>query len=282
MPLPKLRTSGVQGVGLIAVTYVYFLIFAQFAFIHRLDTLGIAGDHLKFVMAAMAIGGILLSLLAPRVSFLPSPARRLQLAFCLAGIAAFLTISQLTVGAAIAVSMLIGAALGLLTVTLVTHLRQWTGNHNPLLKVGLGTGIGYFLCNVPSLFIATPQVQSATAGLLCLAGIILANFTVEASTESDIELSINSRPLLRAQYSIRPRRRILRRTHMARLRRLLHHPEHCRPQSGHMARLGTPLVQRFHSPRRSHVQRIPAAPPRPLRGSGLRCRRSRSRLPSTA
>ncbi len=90
MPLPKLRTSGVQGVGLIAVTYVYFLIFAQFAFIHRLDTLGIAGDHLKFVMAAMAIGGILLSLLAPRVSFLPSPARRLQLAFCLAGIAAFL------------------------------------------------------------------------------------------------------------------------------------------------------------------------------------------------
>ncbi|MGC1424954.1 MAG: cbb3-type cytochrome c oxidase subunit II [Terracidiphilus sp.] len=184
MPLPKLRTSGVQGVGLIAVTYVYFLIFAQFAFIHRLDTLGIAGDHLKFVMAAMAIGGILLSLLAPRVSFLPSPARRLQLAFCLAGIAAFLTISQLTVGAAIAVSMLIGAALGLLTVTLVTHLRQWTGNHNPLLKVGLGTGIGYFLCNVPSLFTATPQVQSATAGLLCLIGIILANFTVEASTES--------------------------------------------------------------------------------------------------
>ncbi len=61
----RLRSSGVQGIGLIAVTYVYFLIFAQFAFIHRLDALGIAGDHLKFVMAAMAIGGILLSLSGP-------------------------------------------------------------------------------------------------------------------------------------------------------------------------------------------------------------------------
>ena len=69
----RLRPSGVQGIGLIAVTYVYFLIFAQFAFLHRLDALGIAGDHLKFVMAAMAIGGILLSLLAPRVAFLHRP-----------------------------------------------------------------------------------------------------------------------------------------------------------------------------------------------------------------
>jgi cbb3-type cytochrome c oxidase subunit II len=182
MPLAKFRTSGVQGVGLIAVTYVYFLIFAQFAFIHRLDSLGIAGDHMKSVMTAMAIGGILLSLLAPRVTFLPSPVRRLQLAFCLAGVAAFLTIAPLGIPAAIAVSLVIGAGLGWLTVTLVTHLRQWTGDRNALLKVGLGTGIGYFFCNVPSLFTASPQVQSATAGLLCLLGVVLANFTVEPAS----------------------------------------------------------------------------------------------------
>src|ERR1700759_3816616 len=152
MLLAKLHRSGVQGVGLIAVTYVYFLIFAQFAFIHRLDALGIAGDHLKFVMAAMAIGGILLSLLAPRVSFLPSPARRLQMGFSLAGIAAVLSLAPLTASSAILVAVLIGAGLGVLTVTLVTYLRQWTGDGNPLVKVGLGTGIGYLLCNVPLLF----------------------------------------------------------------------------------------------------------------------------------
>ena len=183
MSLAKLRTSGVQGVGLIAVTYVYFLIFAQFAFLHRLDTLGITGAYLKIVMAAMAIGGILLSLLVPRITPLPSPVRRLQLAFCLAAIAAFLTIAPLTVATAIAVSLLIGVGLGLLTVTLVTHLRQWTGDRNALSKVGLGTGIGYFLCNVPSLFTASPQVQSATAGLLCLLAIVFAAFTVEPESQ---------------------------------------------------------------------------------------------------
>ena len=183
MLLGKLRTSGVQGIGLIAITYVYFLIFAQFAFIHRLDALGISGAYLKSVMAAMAIGGIMLSLLSPRISWIPSASRRLQLAFCVAGIAAFLTIASLTVVAAIAVSLLIGAGLGLLTVTLVTNLRQWTGDHNALFKVGIGTGIGYLLCNIPSLFTASPQVQSATAGLLCLLGIVIASFTVEGSLD---------------------------------------------------------------------------------------------------
>ncbi len=181
----KLRASGIQGVGLVAVTYVYFLIFAQFAFIHRLDTLGITGTHLKSVMAAMAIGGIVLSLVAPRLGQFPSPARRLQCAFGGAAIAAFLTLAPLNLASAVAVSMLIGAGLGLLTVTLVTHLRQWIGNRNALLKVGLGTGIGYFLCNVPLLFTATPEIQSATAGLLCLIGIVLANFTVGPSSEPE-------------------------------------------------------------------------------------------------
>jgi len=195
MRFDRVRTSGVQGVGLIAVTYVYFLIFAQFAFIHRLDTLGIAGAHLKSVMAAMAVGGILFSLLAPRVTLLPSPLRRLQLAFGLAGLAAFLTITPLTAATAVAVSSLIGASLGLLTVTLVTHLRQWTGDRNALLKVGLGTGIGYFLCNVPSLFTASPQIQSAAAGLLCMLAIFLANFTVEPATLPHSETTSASLPI---------------------------------------------------------------------------------------
>src|SRR5579863_294785 len=184
MLLTRLRASGIQGVGLVAVTYVYFLIFAQFAFIHRLDALGISDAHLKSVMAAMAIGGIALSLLAPRLNHFPSPIRRLQCAFGGAAVAAFLTITSLTLASAMVVSTLIGTSVGLLTVTLVTHLRLWIGGRNALLKVGLSTGIGYFLSNVPSLFNATPQIQSAIAGLLCLVGVILANLTFEPSLES--------------------------------------------------------------------------------------------------
>ena len=167
------RTSSWQGVALVAITYVYFLIFAQFAFIQRLAALGIEGTHLKIVMAAMAIGGILFSLLTPRLKLWPSPNLRLRIGLVASSVAAFFTLLPLSFSAAAAVSFLIGASLGLLTVTLVTNLRQWIGERNSLFKVGLGTGIGYFACNVPLLFTASPQGQAATAGLLCLAALCL-------------------------------------------------------------------------------------------------------------
>lgn len=185
----RVRGSGVQGAALVAITYFYFLIFAQFAFIHRLDLLGISGPHLKAVMASMAIGGLLLSLLAPRARVLPSPIRRIQLALGIDTLAAFLTIAPLTLASAVIVSLLIGTGVGLLTVTLVTHLREWTGSRNALFNVGLGTGIGYLLCNVPSIFTASPQSQAGIAGLLSLIGIVLANFPVESSPDSEQETS---------------------------------------------------------------------------------------------
>ena len=169
----KLSASGVQGAGLVAITYVYFLIFAQFAFLKRLTTLGVAGPHLKAVMAAMAIGGILFSLLAPRVSVWPSPARRLRAGLLASAAAAFLSLLPLGLVAGVCVSFLIGAGLGLLTVTLVTHLRQWTGDRNPLLLVGLGTGVGYLICNLPPFFTASAELQAFVAGLLCLAGVLV-------------------------------------------------------------------------------------------------------------
>ena len=174
MSRSELRRLGWRGVGLIAVTYVYFLIFAQFAFLKRLAALGITDTHLKTVMASMAVGGILLSLLAPRVPWFRRPGLRLQVAFLACATAAFLTLLDLTVAVAIAVAGLIGCGLGLLTVTLVTYLRLWTGDGNPLLKIGIGTGLGYFLCNVPSFFNASALTQSATAGALCVFGIALA------------------------------------------------------------------------------------------------------------
>src|SRR5664279_3166687 len=94
------RWSGWRGVCQVAITYVYFLMFAQFAFLKRLASLGIADDHLKAVMAAMAIGGISFSLLAPRINLWPSQRLRLGVAFGVCAIAAFLTLSpfQLATG----------------------------------------------------------------------------------------------------------------------------------------------------------------------------------------
>jgi cytochrome c oxidase cbb3-type subunit 2 len=172
---------GWQGASLVAITYVYFLIFAQFAFLKRLANLGIADTHLNAVMAAMAVGGILLSLLAPRVRAWPSPRRRLRTGLLASGAAAFLSLLALNFASALALSFLIGAGLGLLTVTLVTHLRQWTGDRNPLLAVGVGTGVGYLVCNFPQFFTASAEVQALTAGILCLAGIGIGRLPANAS-----------------------------------------------------------------------------------------------------
>jgi len=161
---------GWQGVCLVAITYVYFLIFAQFAFLKKLNQLGISGTHLKVVMAGMAAGGILLSLLAARVSRWRSPRLRMRVAFLACAVASLIAVFRLDFAAAECMSILVGAGLGLLTVTIATHLREWAGSANPFLVAGVGTGVAYFVCNIPGFFDAKPDVQSLVASVLCLAG----------------------------------------------------------------------------------------------------------------
>jgi cbb3-type cytochrome oxidase cytochrome c subunit len=165
---PDTHSSGWRAVILIAVTYIYFLIFAQFAFLKRLAELGIADVHLKAVMGAMGAGGILLSLLTPRIRFWPSPRLRMRVGLGACAAASALSLLPLGLYAGIGVACLIGCGLGLLTVTLVTHLRSWLGDGTPLLKVGVGTGFGYLVCNFPPFFTASPEFQAATSSILCV------------------------------------------------------------------------------------------------------------------
>jgi len=169
--------AGWKAATLVAITYVYFLIFAQFGFLARLAALGIAGDSLKTVMAAMAAGGILFSLLVPKINAATSPALRLRIALGICVVASILSLLPLSLSSATSVAFLIGAGLGILTVTLVTHLHHWTGTCNPVLMIGIGTGIGYFLCNVPAIFTASPKDQALWASGLCAAGTLLATPT---------------------------------------------------------------------------------------------------------
>lgn len=173
----KAFASGWSGVVIVAVTYVYFLIFAQFAFLNRLAQFGIADAHLKLVMAAMAFGGIALSLLSALKSSEDSGRRRLQFSFLICGGAAALTLLPLSLGGSIALALLIGAGVGLLTVTVVSNLRHWIGPGDGLFQVGLGTGIGYFICNLPALFTASPRNQATVAAVLCLLGVFVASKT---------------------------------------------------------------------------------------------------------
>lgn len=107
-------------------------------------------------MGAMALGGIAASLLCPLIPLIQCPRCRLQGAFLGCAIVAELTLFHITPFIAILIALLIGLSLGLLTTTLVAHLPHWTGSRHPLFKVGLGTGLGYLVCNFPLLFNASP------------------------------------------------------------------------------------------------------------------------------
>jgi cytochrome c oxidase cbb3-type subunit 2 len=193
MAIARKTRAGWRGVCLVAITYVYFLIFAQFAFLKRLAELGIADLHLKAVMAAMATGGILLSLLCPRSRLLSSPSSRLRVGYVLTGLAALAILLPLNLAGAMATSFAIGAGLGIVTVTLVTYLRQWLGTHHRLLKVGLGTGLGYLACNLPALFTAHPQTQAITAAILCFSAIFIVSNSPNA-TDAEPSLPAASSP----------------------------------------------------------------------------------------
>jgi cbb3-type cytochrome c oxidase subunit II len=167
---------GWRGMALIAITYVYFLIFAQFSFLNRLAEVGIAHTSLKIVMSAMATGGILFSLLPALTSLSISPSSRLRCAFFACGAAAALTRLPIGLIASLEISFLIGAGLGLITVTLVTALPIWIGSgEGALLRIGIGTGIGYWVCNLPPLFTASSAGQVTTAAILCLVGLLIAS-----------------------------------------------------------------------------------------------------------
>ena len=167
--------EGWQGVLLVAATYVYFLIFAQFGFLKRLAELGITENSLPLIMGAMAIGGVGMSLLAPRSRLWTCPSCRLQTGLVGCAFTTVWSLLPLNVFTAAVVALTIGLSLGLLTVTLVAHLPLWIGIHRPLLKVGLGTGIGYFLCNFPLLFTASPRWIALASTACCLVALIVAN-----------------------------------------------------------------------------------------------------------
>jgi len=164
---------GWRGAALVAATYIYFLIFAQFAFLAKLSGLGADAITLKGIMAAMAVGGVTLSLLMPRLTTRFSPGLQLRAGFALCGAAAVIMMTPLGFGVAGIVAFCIGAGLGIASVSLVTYLRVWTGASHPVLAIGAGTGFAYFVCNIPSVFTASPGSQSGLAALVCVAGILL-------------------------------------------------------------------------------------------------------------
>ncbi|HKV09883.1 MAG TPA: hypothetical protein VJ725_17210, partial [Thermoanaerobaculia bacterium] len=166
---PDLR-GAFRGVLTIAATYVAFLLFAQFGFLTQLQRdLGDA-SLVRIAMAAMGIAGLAASLgTAWLLARVPAPD------LVRAGLAAVAGVAAASLGChdlltLTAAAAAIGASIGVLTVAVAAGLPDLVPARSPGLAAGLGTGVAYFVSNVPALFEAEPAVRALVpAGLAVVA-----------------------------------------------------------------------------------------------------------------
>ncbi|MBV9127696.1 MAG: cbb3-type cytochrome c oxidase subunit II [Verrucomicrobia bacterium] len=161
------------GIWIVAAVYIYFLIFAQFAFLRLAQAAGLTGPQLRLVMGCMGGAGIGGSIVAARV-FAETRAKRLLLAgFTGSAVAALSALGAWSSGAFSCVAILIGGFLGLLTVSLVGNLPRILPARQRGALIGLGTGLAYAVCNVPAVFAGSPVRQTTFAIAGCVAGAVL-------------------------------------------------------------------------------------------------------------
>lgn len=156
----------------VAATYVYFLIFAEFALLKLGGEAGLAGARLQWMMGALALGGITGSALAAG-SFEPwRYGRALAAGFvaCAAG-AALATVVPARGFPAVAAWC--GLSLGWLTVTLAAGLAGLGAGKKLGWWTGVGTGLAYAFCNLPWIFALSPRGQAWLGAAVCFAGALL-------------------------------------------------------------------------------------------------------------
>lgn len=163
---PGRLIAPLRAAGVVAMVYAHFLIFAQFSWVELMRAAGGTAFGEQVALGVMAVCGIAAGFLA---AWRASGPGLLRVAFLAAGLAAALAPRAAAMPWALGISVVSGAAIGALTVTLATLLPRWCG----IGWVGLGTGLGYALCNVPSVFQATPSGQAALGAGFALAGALL-------------------------------------------------------------------------------------------------------------
>ncbi|MBI2214663.1 MAG: cbb3-type cytochrome c oxidase subunit II [Acidobacteria bacterium] len=167
--------AGVAGALAVAATYVFFLIYAQFGFLHLLDARLGGGAAVGSAMAAMGIAGLVASLLtAVALRRVPANLALLGGLFLSAGSGLVSIVAQ-SAPALIASGALIGASTAILTVSLAAGLRDFVPPHRVGIVAGVATGAAYLVCNLPALFEGAPREQACVAAVLCtLAAIAVA------------------------------------------------------------------------------------------------------------
>ncbi|MFI5357583.1 MAG: cbb3-type cytochrome c oxidase subunit II, partial [Opitutales bacterium] len=163
------RRAVIAAVAIVAATYLYFLLFAEFALLRLVPP----GWPLRAVMVALGVGGVCGSVAAARAFFRPRLRSSLAAGFLVAAVGAQLALMARSGQVLLLGAWLAGLGLGWLTVTLASGLRALLGNEHLGLACGLGTGLAYAACNVPRVFAAAPRAQTWIALAVVLTGAAL-------------------------------------------------------------------------------------------------------------
>lgn len=149
----------------VAALYGFFLIFAQFSFVELLRGAGLGVDAEKMLLGGMAVAGIASGFLTAWRGVSPRVAR---IALGVAGLVAAVAPLVSNVFGFAGIALMTGVTLGVATVCLSALLPAWCG----VAWVGLGTGLGYAMCNVPAVFLHSPSGQAWIAAGFALVGVI--------------------------------------------------------------------------------------------------------------
>ncbi len=168
----------------VAAVYGYFLIYAQFSFVELLRAGGASLMQEKAALGAMAVTGMAAGFFAAWRGASPKWVRRaLVLAALSAAVAPYLN----AMPGAFVVAVATGAALGIATVGLAALVPAWC----TVAWVGLGTGLGYALCNFPMIFTQTPTGQAWVGVGFALIGML----AVPSETEWRVKEVVRVFPL---------------------------------------------------------------------------------------
>ena len=167
------RSAVACAVVAIAATYVYFLLFAEFALVEL--ALPLAEGRLRWLLGALGVGGVTGSLLAARSFRFERYTRSVAHGFRACGVAAVLALLAKTWLLMMVAALSVGLSLGWLTVILVSGLRGVLGERRLGLWAGIGTGSAYAFCNLPSVFNASPADQTVVAAVAVVIGALAAN-----------------------------------------------------------------------------------------------------------
>jgi len=181
-----------RGVLLVGLTFFYFLLFAQFGFLHRVREVLGEGSALKGLMAAMALGGVSGAFLAAWSDQRLSVFRQLVLGFSVCLLAAGLTFFSPGYAFWVVNAAVIGLGLGYLTVTIATHLVLLSGGCW-LTAACWGTGLAYLCANFPWFFRSSSLGKTSVALVACLLGLLVAR-SAKADFDQGLEAPVEGKP----------------------------------------------------------------------------------------